>query len=146
MGSMVGAYDTYASVVQGVAKGIAVGSLLDGRITLDECAQTAVVLAAPEQMRHTSLGCYLWVIGAEEFQFVTCGQMGHMQPGTSLARQPDRQRSALKAGHAVADVGMMYHLRVIAILGLRLLHAPVDAVGILAMRHEQGRAGGEDVA
>ena len=83
MGGMVGANGGDAPFEKGFAKGIAVGTGLDGGIALDKCAQTTIVFIAEEEMAHRCLGCDMRV-AAKELQLALSGEMSHMQPRTVL--------------------------------------------------------------
>ena len=56
MGGMVGGYNVYQAGVDGCTQGIAVGLLLNGRITLDTCTQRAIVTEREEEMGNACFG------------------------------------------------------------------------------------------
>ena len=83
--------------------------------------------------------------GIEEFQFPGGGQVGNMQTGMIFPCQFHCQTRTLITSLLTTDFRMVNHLRIVAILFLRLRHIAVDDSRILAMGHNRQFRRGKDL-
>lgn len=136
MRCVVGADGCDASVDEGFAQCVAVGSGLDGRVALYACAEASVVVLCEYEVSYDCLCRDAWR-RAEQLQLACCGHVCHMQTCTCLLSEVYGALCRLVARCLGAYLRVVLNGGVVAVLLLCVLHVAVDDVGILAVSHQR---------